>query len=435
MNEHKNIDRFFQEKLKGFEASPSPKVWTEIAANLKNKKRKVFPIWLLSSGIAAVLILSVFIYPVIFNTPEKNPILKAPNFIVQPTINFKKPLQEKTLLDPKTEIVSIEKNSITSPIPLLKEPQENIKKSNLTAVKIAMNTENKPVIIKDKKEIGQGFEHTAKELKKENISRDSTFTQKKKKDFIAEIKKNSLEVTESKNLKKWSLSPVFSIINSNSFSKTSSLDASLQASKTQGKNNYSYGVKIAYQLNNKWAIQSGVHFQKLNYATNNLTVVSNISGNNFENINYASTSSNFSISSSNAEKDVLLLSGANLLTDQATLIQTYGYLEIPIEATYEFIRSKKFNIHFITGISSLFLTKNKIEITSNSFSETLGKANNLNSFNLSGNIGVDFDYALYPKLKLTVNPMLKIPLKTFSKNSNGFKPYLIGVYTGLKYQF
>mgnify|MGYP000305086851 CR=1 FL=1 len=432
MNEHKKIDRFFQEKLKGLEASPSPKVWTEIAANLKNKKRKVFPIWWLSSGVAAILILSVFIYPIIFNTTEKNPILKQPNLIVQPTKNLKKPLQEKTLLDPKTEIVSTEKNPINSPIILAKEPQINTKERDVVTIKIAMNTEKKPVIIKEKY---QDSLLTSKEIKKDSISRDSTFTQKKKKDFLSEIKKNSLKVTENKSSNKWSLAPVFSIINSNSFSNTSSLDASLQASKTKGKSNYSYGVKIAYQLNNKWAIQSGVHFQKLDYATNNLAVVSNISGNNFRNINYASTSSNFSISSSNAEKDVLLLSGANLLTDKATLIQTYGYLEIPIETTYEFIRAKKFKAHFITGISSLFLTKNNIEITSRSFSEILGKANNLNSFNLSGNLGLDFDFALNPKLKLTVNPMLKIPLKTFSKNSNGFKPYLIGVYTGLKYQF
>lgn len=433
MNEHKNIDRFFQEKLKSLEASPSPKVWTEIAANLKKKKRKVFPIWWLSSGVAAVLILSVFIYPLIFNTTEKTPILKQPSLIVQPTIKFKNSLQEKTLLEPKIEIVSTENNATTSPITLVKKPHQNIKNSNPTAGKIAMNAEKKPIVIKEKKE--KDSQLSAKEIKEETISNDSIFTHKKKKDFISEIKKNNLKVTENKPLKKWSLAPVFSILNSNSFSNTSSLDASLQASKTQGKDNYSYGVKIAYQLNSKWAIQSGVHFQKLDYATNNLTVVSNISGNNFGNINYASTSSNFSISSSNVEKDIILLSGANLLTDKATLIQTYGYIEIPIEATYEFISSKKFNAHFITGISSLFLNENKIELTSRSFSETLGKANNLNSFNLSGNLGLDFDYALYPKLKLTVNPMLKIPLKTFSKNSNGFKPYLIGVYTGLKYQF
>lgn len=431
MNEHKNIDRFFQENLKGLEASPSPKVWTGIAANLKKKKRKVFPIWWLRSGVAAVLILSVFTYPLIFNTTEKRPILSPPNLIVQPTINFKNSLQEKTLSEPKIEIVSTENNAIIS----VKKSHQNIKNSNPTVVKIAMNAEKKSIITKEKNEKDQDFPSTTKEIKKEHSSNDSIFTPKNRKDFISEIKKNSLKVTESKHLKKWSLTPVFSIINSNSFSKTSSLDASLQASKTTGDNNYSYGVKIAYQLSNKWAIQSGVHFQKLDYTTNNLTVVSNISGNNFGNINYASTSSNFSISSSNVEKDVLLLSGANLLTDKATLIQTYGYIEIPIEASYEFIRSKKFNAHFITGISSLFLNENKIELTSRSFSETLGKANNLNSFNLSGNLGVDFDYALYPKLKLTVNPMLKIPLKTFSKNSNGFKPYLIGVYTGLKYQF
>jgi len=428
MNEHKNIDRFFQEQLKGFEASPSPKVWTEIAANLKKKKRKVFPIWWFSSGVAALLILGVFIYPPIFNTTEE-----VPSIIVQPTINIKKTLQEKTVLEPKTEIVSTEKNPINSSIIVVKKPQISTKEIDVVPIKTAMNTEKKPVVVKDEED--QRFPLTTKQIKKEQHIKDSLFTQKKKKDFISEIKKNSLKVTENKSSKKWSLAPVFSIINSNSFSNTSSLDASLQASKTKGNSNYSYGMKIAYQLNDKWAIQSGIHFQKLDYATNNLTVVSNISGNNFGNINYASTSSNFSISSSNAENDVLLLSGANLLTDKATLIQTYGYIEVPIEATYKFIRTKKINIHLITGISSLFLNENKIEVSSSSFSEILGKANNLNSFNLSGNLGVDFDYALYPKLKLTVNPMLKIPMKTFSKDANGFKPYLIGVYTGLKYQF
>jgi len=433
MNEHKNIDRFFQEKLKDLEASPSPKVWTGIAANLKTKKRKVFPIWWFTSGVAAVLILSFFISPIIFNGSENPTIIKQPSFIVQPTIDFKKSVQEKTLTDQKTEIVSTETTPTVFPKPLVKEPQKNMNNSQLTAVKMAVNTEHKPTVLKEKKDIN--IELAVKDSTKEAISKDSLFTQKNKKDFISEIKKNSIQLTKINTSQRWSMTPVFSVISSNSFSKTSSLDASLQASKTQGKNNYSYGVKIAYQLNDKWAIQSGVHFQKLDYATNNLSVVSNISGNNFGNINYASTSSNFSISSSNAEKDILLLSGANLLTDKATLIQTYGYIEVPIEATYEFIRSKKFNVHFITGVSSLFLNENNIEITSRSFSEKLGKANNLNSFNLSGNLGLDFDYALYPKLKLTVNPMLKIPLKTFSKNAHGFKPYLIGVYTGLKYQF
>jgi hypothetical protein len=30
---------------------------------------------------------------------------------------------------------------------------------------------------------------------------------------------------------------------------------------------------------------------------------------------------------------------------------------------------------------------------------------------------------------------LKTQLRTFSENSNGFKPYFIGIYTGINYQF
>ena len=432
MNEHKNIDQLFQEKLKGLEASPSPKVWNGIAANLKKKKRKVLPFWWFSSGVAALLILSIFIYPLFFNSTNETPDLKQPNLIVQPTINIEKTLQEKTLLIPKTEIVSTENNATTLPLQLEKKSQKSFKESNVITLKIAVNTEKTHQPSTKTKEKDQKLHITNDRAINDSESKD---IKKIKKDFIVELKKSNLKITESKKLTKWSLTPVFSVITANSFSNKSSLDASLQASKTQGESNYSYGVKIAYQLNKKWAVQSGIHFQKLDYSTNNLTVVSNISGNNFENINYAATSSNFSISSSNLEKDAIWLSGANLLTDKAILKQTYGYIEIPIEATYKFIHTQKINIHFITGVSSLFLNENKVEISSSSFSEALGKANNLNSFNLSGNLGFDFDYSLYSKLKLTVNPMLKIPLKTFSKNSNGFKPYLIGVYTGLKYQF
>ena len=36
MNDYKDIDKLFQEKLKGFEVSPKPQVWQNIEQKLKN---------------------------------------------------------------------------------------------------------------------------------------------------------------------------------------------------------------------------------------------------------------------------------------------------------------------------------------------------------------------------------------------------------------
>jgi len=65
MNDKKNIERLFQEKFKDFEATPSPKVWENIAAELEKKedKKRILPFWfnMKAAGIAATLLLGYFI--------------------------------------------------------------------------------------------------------------------------------------------------------------------------------------------------------------------------------------------------------------------------------------------------------------------------------------------------------------------------------------
>ncbi len=63
MKEKKNIDRLFQEQLRDFEASPNNQVWLNIEAELrKDKKRKVIPLWLKCSGIAAAFLLGLLTF-------------------------------------------------------------------------------------------------------------------------------------------------------------------------------------------------------------------------------------------------------------------------------------------------------------------------------------------------------------------------------------
>src|SRR5690606_33882424 len=57
MDERKNIERFFQEKFKNFEADPPEHIWGNIdkSLNKKGNKRKVIPLWWKIAGAAALL--------------------------------------------------------------------------------------------------------------------------------------------------------------------------------------------------------------------------------------------------------------------------------------------------------------------------------------------------------------------------------------------
>jgi hypothetical protein len=63
MTERKNIDRLFQEKFRDFEAIPDEKIWDNIEAELKKKKkRRIIPLWFKLSGVAALLIIGLIVF-------------------------------------------------------------------------------------------------------------------------------------------------------------------------------------------------------------------------------------------------------------------------------------------------------------------------------------------------------------------------------------
>ena len=63
MKDHKNIDRLFQENLKGLDVTAPKHVWGNIEVKLNKKKKKKRGFWWLTSGVAALLVLSFVLFP------------------------------------------------------------------------------------------------------------------------------------------------------------------------------------------------------------------------------------------------------------------------------------------------------------------------------------------------------------------------------------
>ena len=442
MDDYKDIDRLFQEKLENFETAPSPEIWEAIESKLqKKKKKRIVPFWWYS-GIAGVLIIGMLFF---YNKNKKEPIRTFDDVPViveekkeeQKEINFKDiPQIDKDTI--QTELVYKETNNLE----ILENKKRRRNKKQLkplnenTVIVLAkekVSKDSKKGLLSDEK-IALKKIFSKKENEELIAKTDSVFKKEKKKDFLAEVSKLDSIKEEKEIGKKWSVIPTIAILNSNSFSKTSPLDKSF-SSNTNGDNSVAYGVRINYKLNNKWSLQTGFFKRNLDFSTNNLSVISNVSGSNLKNLNYNTEVSFILVNNNALSNDSVVLNEANITAKNVNLKQTFGYIEIPIEVKYTLIEKQKFNTKLVSGFSTLFLNNNSILLETNNESNSIGRATNLNSINFSGNFGIDFNYSLNRKLNLNITPMFKVQINTFSNEANGFQPYTIGIYSGLSYKF
>lgn len=431
---NKKIDNLFQEQLKNLEVSPNKRVWSNIETQLKKKKRKVFPFWWFTGAVASILVLVLLIYPlsndenqnfkntleeVITTIPEHKPVIK--NKI--DSLNLELTIKNKVLISKKDTILKIDENKVEFPKPTLEKGIYQAKKSN--AILLSYHPVDANFKISHQKTILQ-------------ILTVKTVKPIEKKLNIADLVKKEESAKMSIPQKNWSIAPSFAILKSNSLSDTSPINAGLTAS-TSGENSYSYGVQVSYQLNEKWSIQSGIHMQEMSYANNQVAVNRSSQSNPFATKFSNGDTFSFSTNSNNsiADESVQLTSNFILNTtivNTGNISQNYGYIEIPIEVKYNLSNNTKIDTQIVTGFSTLFLNKNEIILNTQNFSSAL-EAANLNNINFSGNLGFDFNYHFTQKLAFNLNPMFKVQLNTFSDAANGFAPFNIGLYTGIKYQF
>ncbi len=442
--EDKNIDRLFQEKLKDLEVIPNPEIWQQIENKLsKKKKRRILPFWWLSGATIA----SVFLALIVLQNTTNETIIEE-QIIVSPN-------KKESILNNKT-LFNKEQNDQSNEVIVNKEEEKEYQKfNNLSKENFKDEREEKETkkLLLMKKGIAKIY---VGEKEKEGIIKGlpsskeiamNILNEKEKENSIVEnkipfkaIKENKILENKKKNtFKRWSVSPVVGIVTSNSFSKKSAIDASLNNNTISSDETVAYGAKVSYKLDEKWSIQSGVQVQKVVFNTENVGLLSSISSfNNSSNIDFRTNNSPQFISLENVGESLAVDSpvlGSNETLEKGVLQQTYSYIEVPVEAKYRVFSSKKIKTSLVSGVSTLFLNNNSITAKTATTSKELGSANNLNSINFSGNLGVDFDISVSEKLKLNINPMFKTQLSTFSKNSNGFKPYTFGIYTGLKYEF
>ena len=159
-----------------------------------------------------------------------------------------------------------------------------------------------------------------------------------------------------------------------------------------------------------------------------------------DNINYSETSRNLVVQSSKSVPSEAVVDNFSEVQTNETpsldgkMVQQLGYIEVPLELNYALI-DKKFGVDIIGGVSSLFLVDNTILLESEELVTEVGEANNANTVNFSTNVGLGLNYEVSPKVQLNLEPVFKYQLNTFSETAGPFRPFSVGVYSGVSFRF
>ena len=557
MSEKKNIDRLFQEKFKDFEANPPEYVWENIEAELRKKKKKrVIPLWFKMGGVAAVLLIGIWLINPFDNEIDmtKNPVVNTNNVNDKANDNTANPINEgnsnnittpvndkqnfgteeeavasgngnnsveanrdKTLSSGTNQnsVITNSKNSfdntsnavvnnnstnsgnrktnskVTKGSGKESSKQKNISNEYLYNKKDAVaysskikngnnnsgvsnsqnSTENKSdnaisdnVISNQKSAVAQNESIENINSAQENNKQDSNYIVDKKiasEEIIAETvvdttateePENELEkllqeklngekedkeemLAEADDNKKWNIKPQIAPVFYNSLSEGSPIDAQFAGNSKDYDNNMSYGVGVNYAINDRVSIRSGINTVNLSYSTRGVEFfpsmsqqTNNVSGNT------AARTANLVVQNQPAAVDGFYTAPSKQ-TFNGSMLQEMGYIEVPVEMSYALI-NKKFGIDVIGGFSTLFLNDNKVSVvTTQGLSSSLGEAENLNNVHFSTNVGIGFKYKFFKSFQASFEPTFKYQVNTFSGSSGNFKPYFIGLYSGVSFRF
>ncbi|WP_320816070.1 hypothetical protein [Flavobacterium sp.] len=246
----------------------------------------------------------------------------------------------------------------------------------------------------------------------------------------------NVDEKEKEKRNKWAVSTVASPVYFNSVSNGSSLDSKLENNTKDYVSSLSFGVGLEYAVSKKWSIKAGINTLSLDYNTNDVVFFQDVNARMMEHITPTQTGSMLTVQSKNAtSQSSINVSGTLVQKFDGQINQKMGYVEVPLELSYKLI-DKKFGINIIGGMSTLFLNENNVSLVSSNGSEiNIGEANNLNNIHFSSNVGLGFKYTFWKSFQANFQPMFKYQINTFSNDSGNFKPYFVGLYSGISFSF
>ena len=473
MKQKKNIDQLFNERFANHQADPASHVWDKIQARLeKDKKDRVIAIWWRAAGVAASLAL-VFSLAGLLDTTQSNSIVEqqpevknnsSPSTKIdtaveinlrqdKPRVAASNKAAQNQIITPKVEVN--DNKTSKNEIIVLDKPKKAVAKlavkkdAGVPAKNLGVavvKPEKLPVISGNKEVIntevlvptsGSTVIAALENISPEGAEKQSIFDAIKEQEQLESKEAVANNTTPQESL--WEIAPNIAPVYYNTLSQGSSIDASFADNSQSGDVNISYGIGVRYTLSDRLKIRSGISNVALSYSTGGIELGDGPVSLALKTIDYASEGvvviaqdlGTFSSQNQDGTFGDITPKSTN---GEAFINQNISYYEVPLELSYTLFDSA-FGLDVIGGVSTLLLGNNEISVTAGSYNEVLGSANNLSSLSFATNIGLGLHYKMSSKFRLNIEPMFKYQLNPYTDSSVSFKPYYLGVYTGLSFKF
>lgn len=448
------LDKYFKNKL---EAPQQPPVdaWDNIQAQLpeSKEKRRIFPFWLRISGIAATLLLMVGLG--YWLGVEQNSDLDVPRSVIQlgnsssgnsGSVQNNANQNEETL--PSEENVQSHQKIILNSSNNLSERTNYLITNNsysnkdykdLYALNLTQQNQN-AVWSPNFPFSGLSWNHlnlypteilTTPEIQKNKnpeilltSNQNSSSKEKKKKKFI--------------DFDRFHLSAFASPLAFNTFVGSSMLADEMSQYNTENSVTLAYGIKGAYSLSPNLKLRTGISVVGLEQITENVPLAVNVSGKyemtGIDEVNNVKYNGNIRIDNNNSLMNSLLEMELSGRMGYGNIQQQVRYIEIPLEAELNLFQTNSIGISATGGGSTWLLSKNKIYVHVDDYTQELGEANNLNKVTFSANAGLKFDLNLTDDVKLNVEPNFRYLINPVN-NIEKYNPYTVGVNAGVTVSF
>lgn len=477
MRKDKNLDELFRDKLLNYEQEPPAYLLENILAGVAGARRNRKIVFWRIAGVAAALLLA-FVAGWQFNIRNGQDI-KQPVSVSQQTApevspdvktqlenamsdNYQQVPANAQLAELVTESKVVKNNSIST-IKTSKSERIILPAETLT---VAANTESnllKPLkslfgLIDQKNEPIADLRQAQKSEKMLIDINEKTIDQQ----IMEQNQQSMLTENQAKGKAKWSVGAQVSPEYNVSRSSHSQAYASNMVSASANPVDLGGGISVEYKKGKRWSLQSGVYYSGMGQSSGNSSYsnryanaladfASNLGEEYFNApVNVDAITSKMMLNSTagviqfssvpaglvlgtNLE-DKTLAASAVVISD-TRFIQNFEYIEIPLYVRYTLLDSK-FDVEMMGGFSSNLLVGNETYMETSVGKNLVGSTKDMETMNYSGTLGIGLKYGLSKRINLNVEPRVKYYLNSLNSNSSvTYKPYTIGVFTGLSYEF
>jgi hypothetical protein len=472
MKKGKNIDELFREKLTNYEQEPPAWLLDSILVGAAQARRKKAIIYWRITGVAAALLLA-FVAGWQFNTGNDQQLVQETVISQEITTEENNlPSAEKSVLQTEKETIRLasasqvsERKNTVSEADVAKTSSAKKITTPIETTFVASNSEM--VRFSTIKSIhGRIYQQnqSAKKLQGEKTGAGAAENLDKSIDQQIMEHNQQLAMVRDENTRKtrWTVGAQVSPEYNVSRSSHSQVYASNMLGASSNPVDLGAGISVEYKKGKRWSVQSGIYYSGMGQTSGNsgfsnknlsgLIVADANRGAEYFNapVNIDPKSSQMSMNSiagiinfdqipagmelAATPDEKAMVSNAVVVSD-ARFIQNFEYLEIPLYLRYTLIDSR-FDVEMIGGFSSNFLVGNNAYIENNSGKNLIGSTKDMESLNYSGTLGVGLKYGLSKRFFLNVEPRIKYYLNSLNSNSAvTYKPYTVGVFTGLSYEF